>query len=206
MQNNILLITFLSVLFYFIGSIPTGFIILKLFHKKDITLEGSGNVGAMNSYDVSGSKKTGIFVFFIDFLKGVIPAIIPLYFLDISFDFMYIPFAALIVGHNYSIWLKFKGGRGLATAAGIFAVVNYWIVIIWCVIFVIANLIKKDVHIGNIVATILMPVLLIVLNLRWHGLINFSGINSEEIIIFSSIACALILVKHISPFLSLIKR
>jgi glycerol-3-phosphate acyltransferase PlsY len=206
MQNIYLIIVLLSVIYYFIGSVPIAFIVLKLFHNKDIRLEGSGNVGAMNSYDITGSKKTGIIVFFLDLLKGAIPALIPLYFLDIGFDTLYIPLAALVAGHNFSIWLKFKGGRGLATAAGILIVVNYWIVIIWCVIFVIAYLIKKDVHIGNIAATILMPVLLIVLNFKWFNLINFTGIYSKDIIAFCVITCVLILVKHISPFLSLIKR
>jgi acyl phosphate:glycerol-3-phosphate acyltransferase len=206
MQNIDLIILLISVIYYFIGSIPIAFIVLKLFHNKDIRLEGSGNVGAMNSYDITGSKKTGIIVFILDFLKGAIPALIPLFFLDIGFDTLYIPLAALVAGHNFSIWLKFKGGRGLATAAGILMVVNFWIVVIWCVIFVISNLIKKDVHIGNIAATILMPVVLIVLNSLWKNLINNRGINSEDIIVFCVIICILILLKHISPIVSLIKR
>lgn len=206
-MQHILLITFLySVLFYLIGSIPTAYLVLKFSHKLDITKAGTGNVGAMNSYEVTGSKKIGWFVFMLDFLKGLIPAVIFLYVLKIDFEKIYIPLAALIAGHNFSVWLKFKGGRGLATSAGILFAVNFWLVIIWCIIYEITYLIKKDIHLGNIAATILLPVLLIIINSKWSNLINHNSINSTDIVIFCLIACVLILLKHISPIVSLIKR
>jgi acyl phosphate:glycerol-3-phosphate acyltransferase len=206
MQSTYFVIFIISVIYYLIGSIPTAYLALKLFHEKDITKEGSGNVGAMNSYDVSGSKKTGILVFVIDFLKGLIPAVIPIYFLDVGFSTMYIPLAALVAGHNFSIWLKFKGGRGLATAAGILAIVNFWVVIIWCVVYLIVNMIKKNVHIANTVATILMPIMLIVLNLQWKSQINLKGFPADITVIFCVLLSFIILLKHISPILSLIKE
>jgi acyl phosphate:glycerol-3-phosphate acyltransferase len=206
MHSNYLVIFLISVIYYLIGSIPTAYLAIRLFHQKDIRNEGSGNVGAMNSYDVSGSKKTGILVFVIDFLKGLIPTIIPIYFLDIGFDIMFIPLAALVAGHNFSIWMKFKGGRGLATAAGILVIVNFWIVIIWCVIYLLVNLIKKNVHVANTVATILMPVMLIILNLQWKSQINLKGFPAETTVIFCIMLSVIILLKHISPILSLIKE
>ena len=205
MQSSLTVIFLLSAVYYLIGSVPTAFLVIKLFHGKDIRNEGSGNVGAMNSYDVSGSKKIGLLVFIIDFLKGVIPAVIPIYILGIGFDVMYIPFAALVAGHNFSVWMKFKGGRGLATAAGILVIINFWIVVIWCVIYLITSLVKKNVHIANTSATILMPVLLIVLNSQWKNLINHEGLYSADIVIFCIIISILILLKHISPIFSLIK-
>lgn len=206
MQDNTLTILILTILFYLIGSIPTAYLILKLFHEKDITKEGSGNVGAMNSYDVSGSKKTGIFVFIIDFLKGLIPALIILVFLKFEFEIVLLPLVALVTGHNFSVWIKFKGGRGLATAAGILIIFNFWIIVIWCVIYLITNLVKKNVHIGNLMATILFPFVLLFLNLQGISSSQYPGISNNLFNIFCSILCFLILLKHISPIFSIIRK
>lgn len=206
MQDNTLIILILTILFYLIGSIPTAYIILKFFHKKDITWEGSGNVGAMNSYEVSGSKKTGIIVFIFDFLKGLIPTLIVLVFLKFDFKFIFLPLIALVTGHNFSVWIKFKGGRGLATAAGILIIFNYWILVIWFGLYFISNLFKKNVHICNSIATILLPFVLLVLNSQGLSSSQFSGISNEIFNIFCSMLCILILLKHISPILSIIRK
>lgn len=206
MQDNILTILILTILFYLIGSIPTAYFFLKLFHKKDITREGSGNVGAMNSYDVSGSKKTGIIVFLIDLLKGFIPAFIALEFLKFNFEIILIPLLALVAGHNFSVWIKFKGGRGLATAAGILILLNYWLVVIWCVLYLLSNLLKKNVHIGNSVATILLPFVLLLMNSQGFSSSRYTGISNEIFNIFCFILCFIILLKHISPILSIIRK
>jgi len=205
-MQETLLIIILTVIFYLVGSIPTAYIILKLLHKKDITKEGSGNVGAMNSYDVSGSKKTGILVFIIDLLKGVVPALFVLYVLHLNFEASFIPLVALVAGHNFSIWLKFKGGRGLATSAAIFFVLNYWVVVIWCFIYLISFLIKKNVHIDNTVATILMPIVLLILNSQGLKYFQYSGTSNGVFIMFCSIICVLILMKHIAPILSITNK
>lgn len=205
-MQNIYLIIFLSILLYLIGSVPTAYILLKLLHKKDITKEGSGNVGAMNSYDVSGSKKTGALVFIIDFLKGLIPAIILIYFVKLNFSDYYIPLASLVFGHNFSIWLKFRGGRGLATSTGIFAIVNFWIVVIWCIIFVLSQLLKKNVHIGNTLATILLPFVLLILNSQDLMCITVKGADFGDFMIFISLISLIILLKHIAPIKNLITK
>ena len=205
-MQNIYLTIFLSLLFYFIGSVPTAYILLKKLHKKDITKEGSGNVGAMNSYDVSGSKKTGILVFLLDFLKGLIPTLLVLKVFSLNFDDLIIPLSALVIGHNYSVWLRYKGGRGLSTAAGILVVINYWAVVIWCLLYLLSLLIKKNVHIDNTVATILLPFMLLILNSQ--GLMcNCTGnINFGQFLILCSIICFVVFLKHISPILNLIRK
>ena len=73
--------------------------------------DGSGNVGAMNSYDVTGSKSTVIIVLLIDFLKGLIPIAVLIYFYDFRLPYIMLPAVLTVVGHNYSIFLGFKGGR-----------------------------------------------------------------------------------------------
>lgn len=205
-MQNIYLIVFLSLLFYLIGSIPTAFIILKLLHKKDITKEGTGNVGAMNSYEVSGSKKTGIIVFVLDFLKGLIPALFVISVFHLNFEDYYIPLVALIVGHNFSIWLRYKGGRGLATAAGILLILDYRLVLIWCGVFLVSQIFKKNVHIGNTLATILLPIVLLILNSQDLMCICISGANFIDFIIFCSLLCFVILLKHIGPIITLITK
>lgn len=206
MQDNTITILILTILFYLIGSIPTAYLVLRLFHKKDITREGSGNVGAMNSYEVSGSKLTGVLVFITDFLKGLLPTTILLIFLRYDFEFALLPLLALVTGHNFSVWIKFKGGRGLATAAGILAVLNFWTVILWCVLYALTYLIKKNVHIGNIMATILLPIVLLVLNSQGLKCFQYSKTSAGLFVIFCSIICFLIVLKHISPILSIIRK
>jgi acyl phosphate:glycerol-3-phosphate acyltransferase len=206
MQEDILIVLILTILFYLIGSIPSAYLVLKIVHKKDITEEGSGNVGAMNSYEVSGSKKTGIIVFAFDFLKGLIPALILIVILKFQIGFAFLPLAALVAGHNFSVWIRFKGGRGLATAAGILIILNFWSVIIWCILYVITHFIKKNVHIGNSIATILLPFVLLICNSQGLICSRYTGYDENIFIIFVSICCMLILLKHISPILSIIRK
>ena len=192
---------------YLIGSIPTAYIVLKRMHNKNITEEGTGNVGAMNIYDVSGSKITGIIVFIIDFLKGLIPVFILAYVIRLPIEFIVIPAAALVAGHNFSVWLKFKGGRGLATAAGVMIIINFWLFIIWCGIFLLTFFIKKNVHISNVLATVFLPLLII---FSGGFLIRYNyGIGNENLeILFTltSLISLLILIKHIEPVINFFKE
>lgn len=204
----------LCVIYYFIGSIPTAYLIVKRKHKKDITKEGSENVGSLNSYEITGSKATGIAVFVLDFLKGLIPALVSAYIIKLPLSFVFLPLIFLVVGHNFSIWLKFKGGRGLATAAGIVVIVNFWLLIIWCVLYLFAYLIKKNVHIGNIFATVFMPIVILIFsgfiagfNYDYLILKYSSNFNKSELLFaFSSSLSLVILIKHINPFLDIIRN
>jgi acyl phosphate:glycerol-3-phosphate acyltransferase len=128
------------------------------------------------------------------------------YVFSLKLDVIFIPLIALVAGHNFSIWLKFKGGRGLATAAGVFFVLNFWVVIIWCVIYLLMLLVKKDVHIDNTVATVLVPFVVLILNS--YGLIHFVNLNTSDslILFFCTVVCILIFLKHISSLLSIIRK
>jgi glycerol-3-phosphate acyltransferase PlsY len=142
----------------------------------------------------------------IDFLKGFIPAIIILVLFKLDFMIALLPLLALIAGHNFSVWIKFKGGRGLATAAGILIIFNFWILIIWFGLYFVSNLFKKNVHICNSIATILLPFVLLVLNSQGLSSSQYPGISDEMFNIFCSVLCILILLKHISPILSIIRK
>lgn len=195
--------------FYLIGSIPTAYLVLKFRHQIDVREYGTGNVGAMNSYDVTGSKVSGVSVFIVDFLKGVIPTLILLYVLKLNLYFTIIPLVLLVIGHNFSVFIKFKGGRGLATAAGILIVLNFWIVILWLIFYFIIKKIKDNVHIATVIALILIPVALI---FAQDLIVPFSygyGVFGKEItftLLFalSSSIVIVILMKHITPIFEII--
>ncbi len=204
---NYLLICIIS---YLIGSIPFSYILTKQITDKDITKTGSGNAGAMNSYEVTGSKKAGILVMILDLLKGLIPAIIITHLLELSFDFSLLPLMLIIAGHNFSIFLKFKGGRGLATSAGISLVVNFWLVIFWLLVFFVIYLIRKNIHIGNIFATILLPFFVI---FAGDTIIRLNFFDSNKVftdfnllLTYTAMMSLQILIKHIEPITDLIKN
>ena len=198
----------ICLLSYLIGSIPFSYILTKKITDKDITKSGTGNAGAMNSYEVTGSKKTGIIVLILDFLKGIIPAIFLTYILELPFEFSLLPLMLIIAGHNFSIFLKFKGGRGLATSAGISLVVNFWLVIFWLIVFFIMYMVKKNIHIGNIFATILLPIFVtftgdIIIKLNF---IDFNGIFSDFnlLLTYTAMMSLQILIKHLNPLIEII--
>jgi glycerol-3-phosphate acyltransferase PlsY len=206
---NIILI---SIIFYLIGSIPNAYLLTRS-RNIDITKAGSGNVGALNSYEVTKSKTIGILVLLFDLLKGFLPAFILTGLFEVPLNLALLPLIMLIAGHNFSIWLKFKGGRGLATAAGICIAVNFWLLIFWAALFLICFAIKRNVHIGNVVATVLLP-LTIIFTSDFLIKFNYDYSNSPELINYHSAALftliasisILILIKHIKPVVELIKK
>lgn len=139
----------ISILSYLIGAVPFAFILVKLFHKKDITLEGSGNSGAMNGYEVTNNKAIGVIIFVLDFLKAyTLLSVLSQYFDDV----MILRLAAsfVVLGHNYSIFIRFNGGRGLSPAAGAISFFNIYGVLMWLLMFFTSKKIfSSNVHIST---------------------------------------------------------
>ncbi|MGV2874256.1 glycerol-3-phosphate 1-O-acyltransferase PlsY [Macrococcus capreoli] len=125
-------IAMMLIVAYLIGSIPTGLIIGKIFYDIDIRQHGSGNLGATNTFRILG-KNAGIFVTIFDVLKGTIPALFPLFF-NAHVHPILIGLAA-VIGHVYPIYLKFKGGKAVATSAGVILGTNPILFLIIAVIF-----------------------------------------------------------------------
>ncbi|ACF13666.1 protein of unknown function DUF205 [Chloroherpeton thalassium ATCC 35110] len=145
---------FLALLSYFIGSIPFAFLFIRYKLKKDIRTLGTGNVGAMNSFDVTGSKMIGISVAVLDAMKGILSVLIAKYvFGDEERHLMIASFFA-VLGHNYPIWLKLKGGRGLSTAAGSTLIFAPAIPILWSAFWMLLKFVSRNVHFQNIFATL----------------------------------------------------
>ncbi len=144
---------------YLLGSIPTAYILLRKIRKIDITNSGSNNVGAMNSYEVSESKLIGLIVLIIDATKGALSVFLPSFIFGSIFELQMLSLVFAVFAHCYSPWLKFKGGRGLATAAGGTLLISPVIFLLWAIFWVISFLYKKHIHFSNFVASVLTAIL-----------------------------------------------
>ena len=145
---------------YLCGSIPTGVILAKLFGTKDIRQEGSGNIGATNVYRVLG-KGLGALTLVGDVLKGVIPVILAC---TLAGDEIWIAVVAFVtfLGHLFPVFLKFRGGKGVATALGIFLVIAPLMVPLAIISFVLVAMKWRYVSLGSLAASALMPIFLCV--------------------------------------------
>lgn len=195
-----------SIIGYLFGSIPTAYLLLKKAKGIDITNAGTGNVGAMNSYEVTNSKLFGIIVLLVDFLKGLIPALLVLYYFENSFFIASLAVLFAIFSHCFNPWLNFKGGRGLATAAGGSAVIFPFLPVAWIIFYLIVYLIKKDIHTANIFATVLSLISV----LGFHNyVIKFSNpqpVLVNELLLFTSAGLLIIFIKHIEPLKEIISN
>lgn len=155
-----MMIVLMLILSYLIGAIPNGYVIGKVFFKKDIREFGSGNTGATNSFRVLG-KPAGFIVTFLDIFKGFITVFFPLWFsvhaqgpISTFFTHGLIVGIFAIIGHVYPIYLKFKGGKAVATSAGVVLGVNPILLLILAVIFFGILYLTKYVSLSNIIAAI----------------------------------------------------
>jgi len=139
---------------YLIGSIPFGYILTKIFLKKDIRDIGSGNIGATNALR-TGNKTVGYLTLILDIFKAVIPV------LYIKFKFpelVYISSLSVFIGHVFPIWLKFKGGKGVATYVGILFSINYIFGIVFGFSWLIIFFISKYSSLGSILSSLTIPI------------------------------------------------
>ncbi len=172
----------------------------------NIITSGSGNVGAMNTFDITNSKVTGLFVFFIDAIKGLLSVYIPLLLLPFGFGYPAIALLFAILSHCYNPWIKFKGGRGLATSLGGTILIAPFIPSIWISTWILVYLIKRDILLGNILATIFA--ILIILTFP-NSVYQFSFPKAESLsflIFFSTTLLIIIFIKHIDPLKELLTK
>ena len=145
------LILFLS---YLIGSIPFGFLLTKIFLEKDIRKIGSGNIGATNALR-TGNKLIGYSTLALDIGKAVILLLI------IKFNFSEYLFAssiAVFLGHVFPIWLKFKGGKGVATYVGILFCINIYLVIVFIVSWLVIFTLTKYSSLASMLSSLFVPI------------------------------------------------
>ena len=148
----------IGIISYLMGSIPFGYILTKIFLKKDIREIGSGNIGATNALR-TGNKSIGYFTLVLDILKAIIPVIYVKIFYQ---DFLYIASLCAFLGHVFPIWLKFKGGKGVATYVGILFAINLYFGIIFSACWFITFFISKFSSLSSLVASISIPIYLLI--------------------------------------------
>ena len=151
-------ILIIGIISYLMGSIPFGLILTKLFLNKDIREIGSGNIGATNVLR-SGNKIIGYTTLIFDILKAVIPVIfVKTYYTD----FLYLASLCVFLGHVFPVWLKFKGGKGVATYVGILFVINIYFGIIFALCWFVIFGITKFSSLSSLIASISIPIYLII--------------------------------------------
>ncbi|WP_057829182.1 glycerol-3-phosphate 1-O-acyltransferase PlsY [Liquorilactobacillus cacaonum] len=149
-------IVLMLVIGYLLGSIPSGIWIGKIFYHKDIRKFGSGNMGTTNTFRVLG-KKAGAVVLLIDMLKGTLAACQP-YFFNVHINVLIIGCAA-VIGHVFPIFARFKGGKAVATSAGILLAYSPLFFLVAWIIFLTTLYLSSMVSIASMVGMTLITVL-----------------------------------------------
>ena len=174
---------------YLLGSIPFGFLLTKIFLKKDIRNIGSGNIGATNVLR-TGNKLIGYSTLALDILKAIIPLIfIKIYYID----FIYVASLCIFLGHVFPVWLKFKGGKGVATYIGILCCINFYLGVNFGIVWLITFFLFKYSSLSSLIGSLSVPI------------VNFFIFN-DEIIFFFIIMFVLIFYTHRENIKRLLNR
>jgi glycerol-3-phosphate acyltransferase PlsY len=142
---------------YGIGSLPIGFLLTRTATGVDIRRTGSGNVGAANVYRTAG-RGLGVLVMLLDVAKGAGSVITARLLLPHSPDSAAVAGLAAIIGHIYPLWLRFAGGKGVAAACGVFAMLAPWATAAAAAVFLLAAGLTRYISLGSVLATVTVPV------------------------------------------------
>ena len=139
---------------YLFGSIPFGLLLTKIFLKKDIREIGSGNIGATNVLR-AGNKILGYSTLILDILKAVLPILYIKFFMN---DYLYISALSIFIGHVFPIWLKFKGGKGVASYLGILCCLDIFTALIFGVVWIFVFMLFKFSSLSSLLASLTIPI------------------------------------------------
>ena len=182
-------ILIIGIISYLMGSIPFGLILTRIFLKKDIRDIGSGNIGATNVLR-TGNKMVGYITLSLDILKAIIPVI----FVKIYYtEYLYISSLSVFLGHVFPIWLKFKGGKGVATYVGILSCINIYLGVVFGIVWFVIFLIFKYSSLSSLIGSLSIPI------------INFF-IFKNEVVFFFVIMFVLIFYTHRENIKRLLNR
>jgi glycerol-3-phosphate acyltransferase PlsY len=185
-------IPFIAVAAYLLGSVPVGYLLIRIFRHQDIRQAGSGNIGATNVLR-SGGKALGAATFLLDVLKGcsavwlgallgglLAPDVSPL-------NMKALAALCAVLGHVYPVWLRFRGGKGVATGFGVFLVASPWAALAAISIFIVVLAISRYVSLASILGAASFPVL------AWHFAL---GARPTFFIAVQVAVALLIIAKH----------
>ena len=139
---------------YLFGSIPFGLLLTKIFLKKDIREIGSGNIGATNVLR-AGNKILGYSTLVLDILKAVLPILYIKFFMN---DYLYISALSIFIGHVFPIWLKFKGGKGVASYLGILCCLDIFTALIFGIVWISIFILFKFSSLSSLLASLTIPI------------------------------------------------
>jgi glycerol-3-phosphate acyltransferase PlsY len=165
------------------GSIPFGLLLVKLAGKGDVRAHGSGNIGATNVSRVGG-KALGILTLLLDILKGFLPVFLAKK-LGLGLDLLALMALAAVLGHVFTPWLKFQGGKGVATALGVILATHALLVIVPMGLFLFALWLTRHVSLGSILAAGMLPVQVLLID----------GRNPVQVLCWTALAI-LVVWKH----------
>jgi glycerol-3-phosphate acyltransferase PlsY len=174
---------FIAAISYLIGNFSSAYVLGRRLKKTDVRKYGSGNAGATNALRVFGVK-IGLIVFMLDILKGIIASAIGNKIL--GFDGIIIAGIFVVLGHDWPIFLKFKGGKGIATSLGVMLYVQFPIALICTLIGFLVIGITKYVSLGSMIATLLVPIFIVLFDRPF----NF------KLFIFTVILASIAVFKH----------
>ncbi|MCL5021280.1 MAG: glycerol-3-phosphate acyltransferase [Bacteroidetes bacterium] len=178
---------------YLVGSFPTAYVIGKHFRNVDLSRNGSGNIGAMNAYEVTGSRIIGISVLAIDVMKGFLMTFLSERYFGLTLALIAALF--IVIGHNYSLFMRFRGGRGLAAAAGALLVVQPLAVPVYLFAYFLLRTVGLKLYLSSVIGIISASVLLIA---RFYP--------APVPVALSAGLIAVILSKHLLPLKAEIKN
>jgi acyl phosphate:glycerol-3-phosphate acyltransferase len=171
----------IPVLAYLLGSIPFGYLLVRFIKREDIRTQGSGNIGATNVY--RKSRWVGVLTLILDAAKGYV-AVLAAAWLGGNSGWQATAAFAAVVGHSFPIWLRFKGGKGVATACGAFLAISPPAVGAALVVFVVVLILTRYVSLGSILAAIAFPAAIYLLH------------QPSAVLIWVILGSALIIARH----------
>jgi glycerol-3-phosphate acyltransferase PlsY len=193
---------------YLLGSIPFGLILANIFGSGDVRNEGSGNIGATNVARVAGPL-AGILTLILDGAKGAAAVLLAERYSNGSAMWMIIAGLAALIGHCFPIWLKFKGGKGVATAAGVYLALSPLAFLAGLILFILVVAFWRYVSLGSISAAAAMPMLLYFLWAPHHApppMITFGALAVAMLIVYKHDANLQRLVNGQEPKFSFSKK
>jgi len=184
---------------YCLGSVPSAYLLVRRRAGIDIRGAGSGNVGSFNTFVVTRSVGTAVVVGLLDGLKGL-ATVVGVSLIWPEFWVVALALVGAIVGHIFPFWLKFKGGRGLATGCGGLFAIGLSYTIIWCLTWAAMKLAGSGILRSNIVATLVAPAVLWIVPDVWIQAVTWLSVAPQEFRIFGIVLSVVLLVGHRSAF------
>ena len=173
---------------YFLGSIPFGYVIVKMSHGSDVRSAGSGNIGATNVARVAG-KAAGFATFILDGGKGYLAVWLAIHWFRADVRWIMIAAVAAVVGHMFSCWLKFRGGKGVATGLGVFLLISWQAMAAALALWIVVLTFWKYVSLASVMTAAALPFLVYAFYAPHHA-------PPLDVSMGSAIVAALIIFKH----------